>query len=195
MPNARNLVVATDKDRFVARRLNLPADHPGMAVLTGQSTNPYMLPQPIIAPVDKLAMRKVVGTLFMSGGMLVPQGPGEVLPVEDVSAIVRVLEDAHLFEVSGRSMEPIALENQLIITQKETVDEITLRRLEGTLVIAIDEVGAKFFKRLRRRDNLVILESVNSDPWTPSELLSLNGNGWRKLVNILSVVGVLFEAP
>ena len=46
-PNARNLVVATDKDRFVARRLNLPDDHPGMAVLTGQSTNPYMLPQPI----------------------------------------------------------------------------------------------------------------------------------------------------
>ena len=41
-PNARNLVVAAHGDCFVARRLNLSDDHPGMAVLTGQSTNPYM---------------------------------------------------------------------------------------------------------------------------------------------------------
>ena len=193
--NARNLVVAAHGDRFVARRLNLSDDHPGMAVLTGQSTNPYMLPQPIIAPVDKLPMRKIVGTVFMSTGAPPPITLGDVVPLDDASTIAKTLKGARLFQVSGRSMEPIALEKQLVITREETIDETTLRRLESTLVIAIDENGAKYFKRLRRRDNLVILESANSDASTSPELLSFDGNGRPALANLLSVIGVLFEEP
>ena len=154
-----------------------------------------MLPNPIIAPVDKLPMRKVVGTLFMSDGKPPPPAKGEVVPMDDSSPIVSVLEGARLFQVSGRSMEPIALEKQFAITRKETIDDATLGRLEGTLVIAVDENGAKYFKRLRHREDLIILESVNSNTWTPSELLSLGGNGRPALTGLLSVVGVLFEEP
>ena len=194
-PNARNLVVAAVGDRFVARRLNLSDDHPGLAILTGQSTNPYMLPQPIITPVDKLPMRKVVGTLFKSNASSPPPGSGDVLPIDDATAVASALQGARLFQVSGRSMEPIALEKQLVITRRETVDETALQRLEGTLVIAIDENGATYFKRLRRQHKMIILESVNSDAWTPSELLSLDGNDLPALASLLSVVGMLFEEP
>ncbi len=194
-PNARNLVVAVQGDRLVARRLNLSDDHPGMAVLTGQGTNPYMLPQPIIAPVDKLPMRKIVGTLFMSAGTPPPRGASEVTLLDDTSTIENVLDGARLFKVSGRSMEPIALEDQFVITWAETIDETTLTRLEGGLVIAIDEDGATYFKRLRRRGDLIILESANSDSSTSSELLSLSGGGYPKLAKLLSIAGVLFEEP
>ena len=194
-PNARNLVVAAHGDHFVARRLNLSDDYPGIAVLTGQSTNPYMLPQPIIARADKLPMRKIVGTLFMSARMPVPVVPGDVTPLDDASAIAYTLDGARLFKVAGRSMEPIALENQFVITREETIDEATLKRLEGALVIAIDENGAKYFKRLRRRDGLIILESANSDASTPSELLSLGDGSRPALENLLSITGVLFEEP
>ena len=115
--------------------------------------------------------------------------------MNDASGIVSVLDGARLFRVSGRSMEPIALEKQFVITRKETLNEATLRRLEGTLVIAVDEDGAKYFKRFRHRDELIILESVNSDRWTPSELLSLGGKGRPALAGLLSVAGVLFEEP
>ena len=194
-PRARSLVVAAHGDHFVARRLNLPDEHSGMAVLTGQGTNPYMLPEPIIVSVDKLLMRTIVGTLFMPAGTSLPVAPGDIVPLDDTSRIGNVLDGAHLFKVVGRSMEPIALEHQFVITRKERIDEATLRRLEGTLVIAIDDNGARYFKRLRRRNDLLILESVNSDASTPSELLSIGGGNYPGLTNILSVVGILFEEP
>ena len=111
------------------------------------------------------------------------------------TTIADALNGAHLFEVAGRSMEPIALENQFIITREETIDETTLKQLEGALVIAIDENGGKYFKRLRRRGDLILLESANSDGLTSSELLSLSGSDHPQLKNLLAVAGVLFEEP
>lgn len=194
-PNSSNLVVAVHGDELVARRLNLPVDHPGMAVLTGQSTNPYTLPEPIIAPVDKLHMRKIIGTLFSSYSAQIPAITGDVSPLEDGLKIADSIDGTHLFRVSGRSMEPIALDNQFVITRREDIEETTLRRLNGRLVIAIDESGARYFKRLRRRSNLIVLESANSDTTTDSEVLSLGGADYPMLVNLLSVNGVLFEEP
>ena len=63
---ARNLVVAAFGDQLLARRYNETDIHPHIAVLTGQATDPYALAQPVIAPLEKLAPRKIVGTLFAS---------------------------------------------------------------------------------------------------------------------------------
>lgn len=194
-PNARNLVVAVYGDRLIARRLNLSDEQPGMAVLTGQATNPYALPEPVIAPIDKLPMRKIVGTLFMSPRTLAVSAAGEVSPLDNVALASTALDGARLLKVAGRSMEPIALDGQYVITRMMTISEATLRGSEGRLVIAIDENGAKYFKRLRRRDDLIILESANSDGSTSSELLSLSGSGYPKLSGLLAVAGVLFEGP
>lgn len=195
VPNARNLVVAAYGDRFIARRLNLSDEQPGMAVLTGQATNPYALPEPVIAPIDKLPMRKIIGTLFLSSRAPAVSAAGEVSPLDDVALASTALDGSRLLKVAGRSMEPIALDGQYVITRMTTINEGTLRGSEGRLVIAIDENGAKYFKRLRRRDDLIILESANSDGSTSSELLSLSGSGYPKLTDLLAVAGVLFEEP
>ena len=194
-PNARNLVVAAHGDRFLARRLNLPEDHPGMAILTGQSTTPYALPQPVISPLDKISMRKIVGTVFQSNRHAPQSTTGEVVPVSDATDIAQILEGTRLFLVSGRSMEPIALDNQFVITRERTINVNTLASLEGQLIIGIDENGTKYFKRMRRHARLILLESANSDAWTTSAILSTDGKDYPALTNILSVVGVLFEEP
>ena len=64
------------------------------------------------------------------------------------------------------------------------------------LVIAFDENGARYFKRLRRHGSIIVLESLNPDGTTPAELLSLDGaNELPKLTELFSVAGVLFDLP
>ena len=196
-PAPRNLVVAAHGDRLLARRLNDAEGHTDVSVLTGQSGNPYELPEAAIALKEKLEPRKIIGTLFTSG-----ESPNrrttedEVVPVEDFSAIKRQVEDARLLKVSGQSMEPIALDGQYVLVKDETVDATSLAPLEGKLVIAISSSGATFFKRLRLKNGLAVLESVNSNYSSGTELLSLSSApGFDTLEALWSVRGVLFEDP
>ena len=93
-------------------------------------------------------------------------------------------------------MEPIALEGQFVMTLDEAPDHTTLKRLSGELVIAVDQNGGKYFKRLRLHGHLVVLESANSSVTTSSEILCLTDEGeYPKLTSLRSVVGVLFDLP
>lgn len=63
-------------------------------------------------------------------------------------------------------------------------------------MVAVDDAGARYFKRLRVHGTLVVLESLNPDGTTPAQLLSLDGShGLPKLTDLLEVVGILFEIP
>lgn len=193
-----SLVVATFGELLLARRHSETDVHPDMVVLTGQTLEPHDLPQPVIAPKEKVAQKKVVGTLFVSH--LAPPPPKvahqEVIAVNDLSLVEKMLANARLFEVEGRSAEPIALNSQLLITHPVTFDPDALKRLEGRLVVAVEGTGERYFKRLRVRNNLVVLESLNPDGTTPAQLLSLDGsNDLPTLTDLLEVVGVLFETP
>ena len=192
-PKPRDLVVSTHTDRLVARRLNMSGDHPDMAMLLGQSTDPTSLPEPIVVSLEHVLMRKIVGVVFGEGLAEDSLALGEVASIEDPVPFVSTLDGVRLLEVRGRSMEPIALEDQLVMTRQVAVSEETLARLDGNLVIAIDENEMSYFKRLRRHDNLIVLESVNSSKSTPSEVLSLDGVSRPRLTGLMSVVGVLFE--
>jgi len=193
----RDLVVVAFGDNLYARRFNESEDHSDVVILTGQSTNPYALAEPVIALKDKIESNKIVGTVFMS--QLLPPSTNndhEVSPVDDFVMIEARLKDAKLFKVKGRSMEPIALEDQFVITLDETLDQTTLRRLSGELVIAVDQNGGVYFKRLRLHGHVVVLESANSSVTTSSEILSLTDEGgYPKLTGLRSVVGVLFDLP
>jgi hypothetical protein len=195
--NARNLVVATSGSSLLARRLNRPENHSEIAILTGQAVDPYTLPDPVIVPPDT-TLRKIVGTLFTAH--LLPTPPinpdREFVEIVDPTILNRTLGGARLFKVEGRSAEPIALEGQFLITRDKPAiaNEITL--LDGRLVVAIDEDGARYFKRLRCRDRFAILESLNPEGATPAELLSFDGShSLPKLTEALEVLGVLFELP
>lgn len=195
--NARNLVAAVSGSMLLARRLNRPENHGEIAILTGQSVDPYAIPEPVIVSPDT-RFRKIVGTLFASH--LLPTPPIDPerefteIPIPDI--LDRTVKGARLFKVQGRSAEPIALEGQFLITCKEPVVANSITVLDGRLAVAIDEDGARYFKRLRCHDKLVVLESLNPDGLTSAELLSLDGShSFPRLTEALEVLGVLFELP
>ena len=62
--------------------------------------------------------------------------------------------------------------------------------------VCIDENGARYFKRLRCHNTLVVLESLNPDGLTVAEVLSIdNSHALPKITGALEVIGVLFELP
>lgn len=194
----RNLVVAAFGDQLLARRYNETEIHPNIAVLTGQSVDPSALAPPVIAPLEKVTPRKIVGTLFASHRLPLPANDenAEFVPLTDFSVLKGLIDQASLFKVDGRSAEPIALDGQFIITQPVTVSTATLHEMNGRLVIAVDDGGTRYFKRLRVRDAVIILESLNPDGTAPAEILSIDGAlGLPCLAGLLEVVGVLFELP
>jgi AAA domain len=193
-----SLVVATFGEQLLARRHSETDLHPTMAILTGQTLEPHQLPQPVIAPKGKLLQKKIVGTLFVSQVASPPPyiANQEVVAVNDFALIEKALSNARLFQVQGRSAEPIALDGQFLATHPTTFGSDTLKRLEARLVVAVDETGERYFKRLRVHDSLVVLESLNPDGTTSAQLLSLDGShGFPRLTDLLEVVGVLFELP
>ena len=196
--NPRNLVVLAFGSRCLARRYNETDVHPDIGILTGQSVDPLALPQPIVVPRDGVQPRKIVGTIFASHLLPIPpkDDENEVIALSDYSIVSNALDNARLFEVKGRSAEPIALDGQFLITHPLTFSSTAVAEIDGRLVIAIDESGTRYFKRLRIQGPIIILESLNTDGLSPPELLSLDGtNGLPKLIGLLEVVGVLFEKP
>jgi hypothetical protein len=193
-----SLVVAAFGEQLLARRYSESDVHPDIAILTGQTLEPHELPQPIIVPKEKMVARKIVGTIFVSHlASLPPKSPNmEVQALANLATVQTLLNNARLFEVQGRSAEPIALETQYLITHATKFSNETVKRLDGRLVVAVDENGARYFKRLRVRAPFVILESLNPDGTTGAELLSLDGSlPFPKLTDLLEVVGILFELP
>ncbi|PNQ77229.1 hypothetical protein BA950_04055 [Erythrobacter sp. SAORIC-644] len=196
--NERNLVVATFQDQLLARRYNETELHPHIVILTGQATDPTSLPQPLIAPKEQIHVRKIVGTLFARHRLPVPPKTDneEFVALTDIEPVQALLKDARLFQVAGRSAEPVALDGQYIITHPVTIASEVIAQLDGRLVIAVDDTGARYFKRFRPHDQLVVLESLNPDGMTPTELLSFDGEqGLPKLTALMEVVGILFELP
>lgn len=194
----RDLIVMAFGKRLLARRYNETDIQPSIAVLTGQAVDPYVFPPPIIVRREGIEPRKIVGTIFASHLVPLPLNDedNEIVALADAAIIHKSLENARLFQVKGRSAEPIALEGQFLITHQVPFSADAVAELEGRLVIAVDENGARYFKRIRRHGSIVVLESLNPDGTTPAELLSVDGAlALPKLTGLLTVAGVLFELP
>lgn len=195
-PGPRNLVVGIYGDKLYARRLNETEDHTEIVTLTGQATDPYSLPEPVIAPKDKIELNKIVGTVFLPGTAPFNADENEVSEIDSFAIVQNRLTGVRLLEVKGRSMEPIALDGQYVMTQDQMVDLASIQNLNGQLVIAVSDSGGVFFKRLRLHGELVVLESANTSASTSSEILSLSeGSPFPSLTGLRSVVGVLFDPP
>jgi hypothetical protein len=196
--NPRNLVTAVLGKSLLARRYNQIDAHPDIIILTGQSVDPLAIPEPVIASPEGALFRKIVGTVFSAHLLPVPalDKLREVVPLSDASALIKLLNEARLFQVQGRSAEPIALDKQFLITREatKTVDEI--KALDRCPIIAIDEDGTRYFKRLHCSGQIAILQSLNPDGTTSAELLSFDGSqGLPRITHALEVIGVLFELP
>jgi hypothetical protein len=194
----RNLVLAAYGDALLARRYNRTEAHPEVVILTGQAVDPYALPEPLIIAPEAATFRKIVGTVFTAARLPVPlRGlKAEVGPLKDANILRQLLDGARLFEVKGRSAEPIALEGQFLITREAVNNASQIMGLDGRPMIAVDEEGTRYFKRLNCCGRFALLESLNPDGTTPAELLSFDATeDLPKLVQALEVVGVLFDMP
>jgi hypothetical protein len=196
--NPRNLVVAVFGESLLARRYNQLDEHPDIIVLTGQSVDPLALPEPIIVSSQTAQIRKVVGTVFAARFLPAPalDPKREFIELPDAKILHDILDNTRLFQVKGRSAEPIALEGQFLITRDatKTIDEV--KALDGRPIVAVDEEGTRYFKRLRCSGKIAVLESLNPDGTTAAEVLSFDGSlGFPKLTHALEVIGVLFELP
>jgi len=196
-PRSKNLVAAVVGDKLYARRVNESEEHADVVVLTGQATDPYAVPEPVIAVKSKVLMQKIVGTIFRPTILPIPNiTENELIEIDDFSLVEDCCKDLQIITVKGRSMEPIALDGQFVMTKDEVLNEGTLSKLDNNLVIATDQDGAVYFKRLRKHGKLVVLESANSTNSTSSEILSLSEHAdYKTLTGLKAVVGVLFEAP
>ncbi len=194
--NSRDLVIAAQGKALLARRYNKIDTHPEIAVLTGEAVDPNTLPTPVLIARNHTSVRKIVGTLFFSNYQSIPliDSNAEIGQIKDVAIPRRMLRGANLFRVEGRSAEPIALDGQYIITSGIHVNMEQAEGLDGRLVVAVDDDGVRYFKRLRCKGELIVLESLNQDGTTASELLSFNGTcGLPRLSHLREVIGVLFE--
>jgi hypothetical protein len=196
--NPRNLVVATVGNTLLARRYNLVEDQPDIAILTGQSVDPYAISEPVIVLPKDTKMKKVVGTLFAANRLPKPISIDghEVAALSDPAGLERICNGAKLLEVQGRSAEPIALSGQFLMTRDPVSTVSQIRALQSRPVVAVDENGTRYFKRLRCAGSLAVLESLNPDGTTGSEILSFEESAkFPKITHVLEVIGVLFELP
>lgn len=195
-PATFNLVVGIYGEKLYARRLNETEEHNDLFMLTGQTTDPYSLPTPVIAPKDKIDLRKIIGTVFFPEAVPPPPSQHELSEVGVFGLVEDRLKNVRLLQVKGRSMEPIALDGQYLMTRDEVFETSNLNKLDGQLVIASDDEDRIYFKRLRLHADTIVLESTNSSRSTSSEILSLyEGGKFPRLVSLRSVVGVLFDPP
>jgi hypothetical protein len=195
--NPRNLVVATFGSTLLARRYNLVDAHPDIAILTGQSIDPYAISEPVIV-LPETKLKKIVGTLFAASTLPMPISTGghEVRALSDPDILQQVCNGAKLLEVKGRSAEPIALEGQFLMTRNPLASPAEIKTMDGRPVVAIDENGTRYFKRLRCMGSLAVLESLNPDGTTGSEVLSfVESAEFPRITHVLQVIGILFELP
>lgn len=195
--NPKNLVVTACGDALLARRLNDAEQMPEVAILTGQGHNPYRLPDALPTLKEPLNPRKIIATLFAEETSLeTERKDDEIRYIEDGALLSRLLHETVLLEVSGKSMEPIALDGQFLIVSKQPVEASELDGLSGHLVIATTETGTSFFKRFRRKGDLAVLETLNSTYASESEIVAIKpAAGVDQLTAVFRVHGVLFEKP
>ncbi|MEQ8585009.1 MAG: hypothetical protein RIE83_01155 [Thalassobaculaceae bacterium] len=196
-----NLVIEDRGTYRVARRWLEDSSAPNLAVLAASSSNARQIPPAIISRAKGANRRKIVGVLFAADHLQ----PGETVDpnteATDLDAehelTGNLVADTEVFEILGSSAEPLALDKQLVLAKPPKTDLSTgLAELNGKPVIAENDEGHAFFKRLRILDsNSVVLESLDRAGTEGLILLSTDpvARPGSCLTRIREVVGVIFD--
>jgi len=194
--NPKNLVVVAVGDTLYARRFEVPAANPELAILTAHAVNPYEIKQPVIVTRAAIVPKKIVGVIYKTGVSAIITNH-EVEEISNQTGILGLLREAYgLYKIDGRSAEPYALHGQYLIVSSRSLSPDQLVRVNGSMVLAIDEEGGHYFKRLRVADSeTVILESLDVSGNEPSILLGRKPGTRPMLTAVTPVLGVLFDLP
>jgi hypothetical protein len=195
-PSSRSLVIAKSEEKVVARRFEIAGNHSDVAVLTAQTINPRKIAPPIVVKKATLALHKIIGVLFDTAGSM-GSGDDEVCDCGGEAILRRYAADIHgLVEVSGDSAEPIALTDQFLLIGSPLSAGDAMTLLEGRPVIASDGNDRRYFKRLRRGVNdVVVLESLEISGDYGPVMLTHNTGAASDIAQVWPVLGVLFERP
>lgn len=190
-----DLVIAAVEGKLYVRRYQEAASLPNMIVLTAQSDNPINTKPPLVTRYSSVNARKIVGVVFGIGCDLDSNPIGEAAQLIGQQAIRTKLNNVSgVVEVRGESAEPIILDGQFILLGKPLTFASDIHLLIGEVVVAIDNTGASYIKRLGAiRDGVMVLESVEVRGGSGPILLTMNEGRFPQITSISPVIGVLFE--
>jgi hypothetical protein len=193
----KNLVVVSIDGVMRGRRFDLSEASPELAILTAQAVNPYEIRSPIAVTRTAIQPKKIVGVLYGAASLDSTISTNEVEALDGEATVRSILREVYgLYQVFGRSAEPFALDGQYLLVQKASIEPARLIKSDGSLVLAVDENGGHYFKRLRVPDaQIIVLESLDLSGRESAILLGREPGDRPALVEIVPVVGVLFELP
>jgi hypothetical protein len=196
-PSLKSLVVALSGDRVLARRFDVAENYSDIAVLTAQAINPRKIAPPVIARKSTFTLHKIIGVLYEDAKWGSPcNSDMEVCECAGEAVLSGLVADTlGLVEILGQCAEPLALNGQYIIIEKQLSAVDALKKLDGKPVIASDTDNNRYFKRLRVGKDCVVLESMDSGGDYAPVILALPGQGSNCLEQVWPVAGVLFELP
>ena len=197
---ASNLVIEDRGGYRIARRWHEGAEAPTLAVLVASPSNPREVPTAVISRAEGANRHKIVGILFAAerlqpGDRVEPSAEATDLEANDRLA-ADLIADTDVFEVQGISAEPVALDKQFLLAKPKITDlPNALGDLDGKPVIAEDNKGCAYFKRLRMMNaGSVILESLDkTGSESPIQLSVGQDATGPALIGIREVVGVVFD--
>lgn len=196
----RDLVVAAISDRLYVRRLSNYPNSEDSVILSAQSSDPLVQMQPIIAQKDGSQIRIVDGVIYDKHNIPPIDEGNEAVELKGVSDLESLTKLTKVvYKVYGNSAVPLALDGQYLLVGDLIVDSEQVSRLDGRLVIATTEMldgeVARFFKRMRWKPPLVVLESLDLGGKSPPEILSLDSDEkWPRLTSVSEVIGVIFSS-
>jgi len=195
--NPKNLVVVTVGDGVYARRFDISEASPELAILSAQAVNPYDIKPPVAITCSSISPKKIVGILYNMAPPSVATDGHEVEEIPNQNSVDDILREAYgLYKVDGRSAEPYVLNGQYLIVKSRSSDGKELPYLDGKMVVALDENGGHYFKRLRMPSpEMIILESLDLTGRESSVVLGTAPGTRAALVAVIPVLGVLFELP
>jgi hypothetical protein len=101
-----------------------------------------------------------------------------------------------LYQVEGRSAEPYALDGQYLIVGTPSTSESRFEQNDGAMVLAVDEDGGHYFKRMRVADpETIVLESLDLTGREGAIVFRRKPGNRPILTDVIPVLGVLFELP
>jgi hypothetical protein len=201
-PRDGDLVVADVGGVLRARRIRLIDGNPERAVLIATAETPPAAARPIAVRFSAGEMRIIDGVLHERRPWAISgTRTGEVAELPfDIDLAAYCDSGSSVWEVSGQSASPVALDGQYLLVGVPASGKDELARLDGRMVLA--EVAStadepeRYLKRLRWNSSVIVLESIESGGRFPPVLCApMIDSPHPELLRAAQVNGVLFSPP
>ena len=201
-PRDGDLVVAAVGDKLYARRLRFLPGNSDQIALIAHGFDPLSSLPPLVVHRSACAMKIIDGVLYNYSRTI-------AVPADNTSEVAEVQHDIDLtaltggkpevFEVSGDSASPVALNGQFLLVDTPVTSMSEIKRLDGMLTIVTAKAKhvemEHYCKRLYWQAPFVVLQSLANDQRFPPTILSTQSGIFSggEITSAARVNGVLFR--